>query len=87
MIDRDPHLSMLPPDDARRGCWVVTGDELVTGDLIMFLGSAYRVARFAPYAGIVYTEPGTRDVWVAGDPNPFIIAAPSGLFRILPRAS
>jgi hypothetical protein len=84
VIDRNPYLSMLTAADRDLHCWLVSGDELEVGDVFSLMGCVHRVDALPPYEGKVYAdEPGTRDVVVEG--RPYTIAAPSSMFRILPR--
>jgi hypothetical protein len=87
MIARNPHPSMLGTTETALGCWVITGDELIVGDVFVFLGETHRVQRLAPYVGDLYDATVARDVYVAGIERAYTVADPSSMFRIVPRTS
>lgn len=85
MIIRRPLPTELTEGERRLRCWVVSGDALVVGDVMVLMGVQARILRFAPYEGLIDQPPGTRDVYVAGCEKAWITAEPGGRYRILPR--
>lgn len=86
MIHRSPGWEELTETERRLGCWVITGEEMLVGDFLVFLGAPMLVVKFGPYTGGVALPRNTRDVWVSGLPDAFMPVTPHGTYRILPRA-
>lgn len=90
MIQKEPHPGMLTATERDLGCWVVNGDDLEPGDVLMFLGRQYRIDKL-PTAERgantlleqCYPEDGIRLIVAGG--REFTWAVPSQMYRILPR--
>jgi hypothetical protein len=89
MIHREPHPSLLTSTEREAGAWVVNGDDLEPGDVVLYLDGEHKIDRLPPpvresLLDQVFPEEDVRLIVSGG--KPFTWAAPSQLYRILPRS-
>lgn len=94
MIWATPNPAALTEVERDLGCWVITGDELEVGDLLVLLGLSVRVDKLPDYRpqpasaddpiGVPSAaQPGTRVAH--GNGRALLVVEPDDLLRILPR--
>ncbi|GGN39062.1 hypothetical protein FHR83_006805 [Actinoplanes campanulatus] len=83
MIWKNPPADQLTTYERQHNAWIVSGDEVQTGDVLVLLGRCFRIDRFTPYEGTVLDDPEARDAWTEG--YVLLPVQPGQRYRILPR--